>query len=1230
MNWKPTKLLCILMFTFFLVNGRLLSAAPSYQSNDPAALVAEGDALLLENDFEGAQAAYEAAIAIDSTCAAAYAHRCYLRTFQHRYDEAITDCQQAITLASDDPEGYMYLTRAYDWNGEFAAAIEAGEQAIALAPDNGLAHSFLGEAYLDAGKEKAGRIAIRRAVELAPNEPEVHRNLAYLHGTVGDFEAQLAEAEVATSLAPNFTHYHISVAEAHTNIAAEFEKEGRYEEALGNYQQALSIARKAGDRIAEGGALNFIGEVYVQQGRYEEALEVYQQVLAIARELGARDTEARLLIDIGEICIGQGRYAEALEFHQQALVISQDTGNRMREGVALQDIGVVHQFQGRYPEALESLARALAIHREVGNRAAEMRTLGAIAMVYHLQGRYTEALETYEQALTILPEVEDRPAEGIYHNNIGAIYADQGRYAKALESYFQALSVRQSVGDRAGEGEALNNIGSVYAYQGRYSEALDNLQQALTILREVGDLAGTGRILSNIGVVYEKQGRYAEALDSHQQALALTREVGAQQAEGTTINNIGSLYHQQGRYAQALESYEQALVIRREIKDVVGEAATLNNIGEVHRAQGRYSEALESLERALAILRETGNRSFEGSVLSNIGLVYQEQERYTEALEYYLQAMDVFEAVRAATGSEQGRASYIAQYADLYDGAIGLLNQQGDDEEAFYTSERGRARAFLDSITTGHIELGDNATNDLLAKEQEAYTRRQAAQDALERARDLDPPDPDLVIDLETELAEAEADYQATQVALGARGWQVADLALDRGTEKTILDLSRVQTLLDEQTTLISYYVLEVQTIAFLITHDSFQTFVLDVSREELTTEIEMLRDFPNLEVAYPGSAVTLFGWLVEPLKEHLSTSHLTIIPHNVLHYLPFAALTDGQRYLIDDYILTTLPSASALPFIQDNTGRALAVPLILGNPTSGDYDATASLATERDGLGSLPHAEKEAKVIAALYGVGPLLGKDATEGAVRERAGEAGILHLAAHGYYNPVAPLSSLIALAPDDTNDGWLTVAEVYGLDLSNTDLVVLSACQTNLGELSEGDELVGLTRAFIFAGTPSVVASLWSVEDESTALLMERFYTHLRDGMGKAEALRQAQLEVREQYPNPHYWAGFVLSGDGGGPGAGRFSPESVWTLGFLTPLLVSVGLTLAGTVGMLGYHWRRQRQQTLIEKTLQAQRQVLRDAYRRLRSEPESLGRAHALRHIIRELQEIERQLGERG
>lgn len=176
----------------------------------------------------------------------------------------------------------------------------------------------------------------------------------------------------------------------------------------------------------------------------------------------------------------------------------------------------------------------------------------------------------------------------------------------------------------------------------------------------------------------------------------------------------------------------------------------------------------------------------------------------------------------------------------------------------------------------------------------------------------------------------------------------------------------------------------------------------------------------------------------------------------------------------------------------------------------------------------------KEVETAARLYDTQPLVGEDATESVVKARAGEYSFVHLSVDGELNEHNPLFSAVLLAPDEENDGRLEVHEVYGLDLGETDLVVLSACETKLGKLLGGDEIVGLHRAFIYAGTPSVVASLWSVEARSTAVLMERFYEHLKKGMNKAEALRQAQLETMRDYPNPFYWAGFSLVGDYGGP------------------------------------------------------------------------------------------------
>jgi CHAT domain-containing protein len=215
------------------------------------------------------------------------------------------------------------------------------------------------------------------------------------------------------------------------------------------------------------------------------------------------------------------------------------------------------------------------------------------------------------------------------------------------------------------------------------------------------------------------------------------------------------------------------------------------------------------------------------------------------------------------------------------------------------------------------------------------------------------------------------------------------------------------------------------------------------------------------------------------------------------------------------------LPSASALPFIQQKR--------------KGPVDSVLALAASRPaGLPPLAFADVEAAAIARHYDTHAHLGDAATETALRAQAPGAGLIHLAAHGELNAGQPLFSRIFLGPDAANDGFLTVQDVYGLNLAQVDLVVLSACDTQLGARSSGDDVVGLNRAFLYAGAPSVIASLWSVNDQATAVLMAAFYRHLRAGATKAVALQQAQAETRAQYPHPYYWAAFVLTGDPGAP------------------------------------------------------------------------------------------------
>lgn len=946
------------------------------------------------------------------------------------------------------------------------------------------------------------------------------------------------------------------------NIGLVHEHQGYYDRALTAYEQALTIEREVGARSLEAATLDNIGNVYQHQGRPAEALDYHEQALTIARAVNDRPREGATLNNIGLVYQHQGRVAEALEVFQQALAILREVHDRVGESATLDNIGTLHGRQGLYVEALEIHHQALLIRQETGDRAGEGNTLGNIATVYDDQGRYAEALEYYQQALNILREVGDRAGEGSVLNNVGTVYESQGRYAEALNAYEQALEIRRDVGDRAGEGATLHGMAGVLISQGRFGEALEICLQALMISRQVGRRSGTAAVLNAIGIIYLEQGRDVEALNYYQQALDMCREIGDRNCEGTELNNIGLVHHDQGDYDRALATYEQALAIRREIGDRSGEGLTLSNIGEIYRGLrrftealeayqsalaiaraigdrpavglalsktgvtlsnlGRYGEALETYKQALALLRDMGDRLGEFIVLHNIGYSYEEQGQPDQALAYSEQAIQALEGLRATAGSEISRSAFVGQYTDLYDRIVRLRHQQGQDTEAFHTSERGRARAFLDSLATGYVELSDNAAADLLEREQETYAARQAAQASLARARGAQPFDPTLVADLEAQLAAAEKEHAAALAAIQARGDQLAALVPGRSG---VLELPELQALLDEQTTLISYYVLgDKGSLAFVITANGMQTIDLpEATPQNLRTAVDDLTTWQSLENPYPLPLQNLYRWLVAPLADRLKTPRVAFVPHSVLHYVPFTALTDGERYLGEQFELSVLPSASSLRFIQQNAAEPDGTSaLIFGNPTSDVPD-----------LKPLAYAEQEASDAASLLGVSASLHQEATEARLRADVTGAKVVHLSAHGGYNTANPLYSTIYLAPGDEQDGRLETHEVYSLDLKGNEIVVLSACETNVGELSAGDEVVGLTRAFFFAGAPTVISSLWSVDDAATGTLMTAFYRHwLQDGLSKAQALQAAQADVHSdsRWASPFYWAGFVLNGD----------------------------------------------------------------------------------------------------
>jgi len=366
---------------------------------------------------------------------------------------------------------------------------------------------------------------------------------------------------------------------------------------------------------------------------------------------------------------------------------------------------------------------------------------------------------------------------------------------------------------------------------------------------------------------------------------------------------------------------------------------------------------------------------------------------------------------------------------------------------------------------------------------------------------------------MEAGLAAGRRKYEDLLTGLKASNPEYASL-ISVGT----LTLPQAQKLLSPDVTLVSYYVTPEWTLAFLLTRDSFRVAKLSVRQWELEHAVASFRDFSSLDDA-PPSLKQLHKWLIAPLKSHLKTPLVGIVPHGVLHNLPFAALTDGKRYLGDNYTVFYLPSVSALPYVWQKRAH--------------DGGQVLALAYgQGEGAAFLRYAEEEAQTVASLYQAQARVGNDATKAAFRAMAGESDILHLVAHYQPNATNPLFSRLLLAPAEKGGGGLELQEVYEMDLRRANLVVLSACQTQVGARSRGDDITALNRAFLYAGTPTVIASLWSVDDQATSALMTSFYTRLRAGMGKAAALRAAQAETRAKYPHPYYWAGFVLTGSPG--------------------------------------------------------------------------------------------------
>jgi CHAT domain-containing protein/Tfp pilus assembly protein PilF len=917
--------------------------------------------------------------------------------------------------------------------------------------------------------------------------------------------------------------------------------------------------------------------------RFEEALRFYNQALAKARALKDRVGEAGMLYGIGSVYDDLGQLQKALEYLNQALPLTRAVGDPVLEILTLNNLGLVYERVGQRQKARECFRQVLPLARAAGEKRVEAITLNNLGLCCQSMDELQEALDYYGQALALIQSLGDRATEATTLNNMGLVYSRLGQPLKALECFGRALPLLEAVGNKGLEAVTLNNIGLNYQSIGQLQKAGEYYHQALLLTRALKDRAKEAKALSNLGAVYQSAGQAQQALQYYQQALELVRAVGEKPQEAVILDNIGTIRQTLGEPQEAQKLYDEALLLHRSMKNRAGEATALLNLGALSATMGQPGKALDYYGQALALFRTVGDRLQEGIALGSIGAAEEAQGRRAEAVRRLREALEVFERMREALGGlAEDKAGFLRSRLGFYHFYVNLQLKHSQPGEAFLWAQKTKARALLDLMQEGKVEISQALTENERGEERRLKLELARRNQAWVQAALRPGVDEAQLAPLKQQLTQAETELQNFTEQLYIRYPHLV-----RKRAAGTASLQEIGQVLAEDTALLEYVILQAQNvdrlILFCVTMEAgkpvLHAYPIEQSREALA---ELADDFRSAcadpQKNYRVKARDLYTLLVAPAARQVAgRKRLLICPDGPLWGFPFQALvlesqTVGNpnpqsairnpQFLIEQFEIAYAYSATAAQAaFRAKTDlrrpKATGTLLALANPEFGGEarftdrrgeekrpifaEARQIFADARrdvfmgGGIKPLPGTQREADALKAQFPDAAIrTGSSAQEGTAKQEAARYRYLHFATHGIFNDAAPLMSSVVLAQPEkgsVEDGFLTAREVFDWNLG-AEMVVLSACDTARGEKRPGEGVVGLTWALFVAGSPTQVLSQWAVSDDSTAELMKQFYGELKQGAAKGAALRTASLVLLKdgRHGHPYYWAPFILIGD----------------------------------------------------------------------------------------------------
>lgn len=945
-------------------------------------------------------------------------------------------------------------------------------------------------------------------------------------------------------------------------------------EALGAYRPALEQASSPEARFE---LLFAMGGLHRQLGQFEKALEVYTGLEDDLDLWGPESLHRALVLNAhGQILRLQGELESADGLHRRALAMTEILAPRSNAVVrSLNNLGAVARLSDRLDEAAGYFRRALDLSEALGFSLAIANSATNLGNVAIERGENSKALLFYRRAHDIYEARQEDSIELVRTlSNLGGLTRDSGDYGAAIDYLTRAAAIGERVSPVSmAQAGVLFNLGLLQSDVGKVERGREYLLRAFDI---IDVLAPRGiykaLILSALGAVEKGAGDLELAESYLERALEIQLALNPKSLDvAYTDSNLGDIALEGGDLDKADGHYQRMLAIVQSLAPgSLREALAWYNLGrlarrtgELDRARARFSESLRLFER---LAPETIQ---EAAALWQLAAVERESgDLKTAELLLQRATTDIENQIVKLGGSRDEEAGFRAQYLEAYRDLLEIQLATGRVEEAFHTLERSRAQSFLAQL--GERELIFSELPESLAARRRELARRR--DDLMRRAQELSAAtDPEHLEALRHDWDQVREEASGLEQRIRQALPRFAELTRARPE-----NAAEVASWLDPGTLILAYSLGEASSDLILVQQGRPPVaFPIAAGREAIEQQVGKLLAAIQQSAAVPGVLIdalsrNLYDLLIRPAQAQVdSAERLLILPEGILNRLPFPALerqkTDGStQYLVEIKPLHFATSATVFGELKkrrrsSDSHSSLSVfgdpsyPLETPESIEAVKDWTLRGALDRGfRFAPLPHSRQEAQEIAKIYGTEqpPFVGAEATETRLKDVARDTDILHLALHAQVDEERPLSSFLAFSIPEESDGnsdngLLQAWEIFEQLRLDASLVVLSACESGLGKEVAGEGPIGLTRAFQYAGARSVLASLWSVTDITTAELMTRFHRYLRAGNSKDEALRLAQLDLirapllvtdpsgsgREIDASPPvYWAAFQLYGD----------------------------------------------------------------------------------------------------